>query len=119
MLFFGLFSTPVPYIVLAAVYSLYLISFSVDKLTAGKELSNPGCIELKIITENSNSIEKAFNYYNIQFVDFYLPSQPGSKMPAVPDLNIPRLISEKKVISHCFYFPLFPNPPPSTRQNFS
>ena len=112
MFTFSLFSSYIPYLIIAIVYSLYLITFSVEKYL-GKE---------KQVYENYADIrtDVKTNIIYLEIVtgfEEYVAELSTSEYPEIPPCVFACKLLISKVYLHIeqlnrFIIPLLPNPPP-------
>lgn len=111
MFFIGLFSGYIPYLILLAVSSLCMVTFTIEKVTGEKENST-----LEYADEDNKdkiSVEKSIRYDDVQFEDHFIPIDEEKHTPVI--FNRIRYISftaHRKKHFNTYYSSLFPNPPP-------
>jgi hypothetical protein len=111
MFFIGLFSGYIPYLILLAVSSLCMVTFTIEKVKAEKEDSSLEYAAAENIAKISD--EKAIHYDDVQIEDQSILIDEEIHTPII--FNRIRHISfnaHRKKHFNTYYASLFPNPPP-------
>jgi hypothetical protein len=113
MFFIGLFSGYIPYLILLAVSSLCMVTYTMEKGVDQKENST-----LEYADENTGdktAVEKSIRYDDVQIDDHFIPIDEEKYTPVI--FNRLRYISfnaHRKRHFNKYYASLFPNPPPGS-----
>jgi hypothetical protein len=111
MFFIGLFSGYIPYLILLAVSSLCMVTFTIEKVKAEKEDSSLEYAAAENIAKISD--EKAIHFDDVQFeVEFFSIDEDSYTPVKFSSLPYISFNAHRKKHSKPCYSSLFPNPPP-------
>lgn len=118
MFFFGFFSTLLPYIIIAALYAVFMITLSVEKFHQDKTLQQPEAKELHVDFTASDYSPETIHYY-----DAYANYQKANQQLKSGSLTCSFFGAEyrypgqpvKPPLRENFDYSLYPIPPPFCR----
>jgi hypothetical protein len=114
MYFLGLFTSHIPYIVIIAVYAVYFLTYSVNKLNLSWKSDSPEVIENhKIISDAEMNGKRVVHYDPFsEDVSADTPDNPPVTLH-VQGLILNRLIPPAQIVPpSCFGHIFIPRPPP-------
>lgn len=113
---FSLFSSFIPYLVLAIMYVVYFGMYSYNKLTADKEQVYPEQAKKKTITADNQSSQKTIQLSeHLFFADDLIAEAFSDELQTAPSSAIHLkwpVSADKQWVSSCLCFKLFSRPPP-------
>ena len=110
---FGLFASHIPYVVFIAVYLLFLLTHSINKLNGKDSLSIPDKNENYIVLNADEFHENSITVYDSQSDDIQIFISPKTQVLTPEGRVLFRFIIPAEDIQyHNLYYSLFSRPPP-------